>query len=111
MNLDVPNNVGLTERELCEAVTMWLRRMGRPLSAVKHSGSSISMRGSIDFEVKRLTTEEEHYEHETDAEVLRLLRLRKRTEAVMYHRGRTGYGLRESKDHVDRIANENQFFF
>jgi hypothetical protein len=107
MNEAVEGIVGLSKRELCEAVTLWLRHIGKPLVATDHLGSGVTDRGSNDFTVQRLTQEAQHYEHETEAEVIRLLRLRRFPEAVKYHRGRTGYGLRESHDHVRRIQNQN----
>jgi hypothetical protein len=110
MNENIPDQIGLTERELCEAISTWLKRMGRPLIATSFAGSGISGRGSFDFKVERMTEESQHYEKETSAEVLRLLRLRKTIEAIKYYRGRTGSGLREAKDHVDRIMRDNGFF-
>lgn len=101
MNEAVEGMILLSKAEVCEAVTMWLqRRMARPLVAV-------DILGGYDFKVEELPDNAQRYEEETEAEVMNLLRQHKTIDAIRYHRGRTGYGLRESKDHIERIKAQN----
>lgn len=94
--------VALSKRELCEAVSLWLKSTGRHLVAVDTNLVSTPAECYV-FKAERVTDEEREREEETTAEVVRLLKANRTIEAIKYHRERTWGSLVESKNCVERI--------
>lgn len=65
-----------------------------------------------EINVKKITLEPDNtYVTDIDQEILALCREGKKINAIKFHREKTGQGLKESKDYVEKLCSENNVTF